>query len=869
MSAANSSDNPKNIQFESHTPMMRQYLSIKQDYPDILVFYRMGDFYELFYEDAQKAAKILDITLTARGKSNGNPIPMAGVPFHSVDQYLAKLVAQKQTVAICEQIGDPATSKGPVERKVVRVITPGTLTEENLLNDRQENLVASLWHKDNRYALATLEVSTGRLTAIAINSLSQVNNELHRINPAEIVISEQQKSHFPDIAASSIPSWYFEPERSRDALMQVFKSHNLTAYGCDEQPLATCAAGALIQYVQDLHGKNIPQINGIEFENDDSQLILDHVTRSNLEINQSQSGDKNKTLLALFERCSTPMGARTVSRWLNSPTRNKQQLHKRHEAIDSLLTDQAYLDLQSHLKSIGDMERILSRIAMHSARPRDLLRLKYAIAELPEIITHLQQHQAELLQQAQSDCIIDPSLFDILNRAIKEDAPSTIRDGGVLKDDFDQELSEYRELQRDSGAYLIRLESQQKELTGISNLKVKYNRVHGYYIEIPRSQAHLVPANYVRRQTIKNAERYITDDLKQFEDKILSANSKALAREKYLYQSILEQLCEQILPLMHCAKQLALVDALCNFAERAQNLNLCRPEFSSNSEITIVNGRHPIVEQSLAQRFIANSTHLNKQQRMQIITGPNMGGKSTYMRQVAVICLLAHCGCFVPAERACIGSLDRIFTRIGAADDLASGRSTFMVEMTEMASILRHASKQSLVLVDEIGRGTSTFDGLALAYACAYELAKHIHAFVLFSTHYFELTTLSDQLDGVSNIHLDAVQHNEKIVFLHQVKTGAANQSYGIQVARLAGIPDNVIIHAREKLLELEALNQENPTNKSLIEEPEQASLFSHATLSHSEHVILDTISGLNLDDISPKGALDLLFDLKQQIKPK
>ena len=842
---------------------MRQYLAIKSEYPDTLLFYRMGDFYELFYEDAEKASKLLDITLTARGKSAGAPIPMAGVPFHSVDQYLAKLVRANMPVAICEQIGDPATSKGPVERKVVRVITPGTLTEENLLSDRQQNITAAVLQIEDRIGIATLEISSGRFEGFELDDRDRLQAELARLGVAEILIGEDQASELGGDTATSIPDWYFDSTRAEQILCGLFHTHDLNAFECHQFPLATRAAGALIQYIRDLHGTDTPHLQGIKFYGDDQLLVVDQVTRINLEIDRDQGGKDAHSLLNLIDRCASPMGARMLRRWINSPTRNQQLLSTRHDALDWLIYEQRYTDLLPCLKQVGDMERILARIAMKTARPRDLVRLRTALGVLPNIYTFLEPTSSQLLAFLRTDLKPQPEILDLLMRSVIDEPPSIIRDGGVLKDDYDKELKDLRVLQQDSSKFLIELEHSERERTGITNLRVKYNKIHGYYIELPRSRSDEVPDHYIRRQTVKNAERFITEELKQFEDSILSAKSKALAREKWLYDELLDILGPEVNTLMQCAHGLAELDALNNLAERAVTLSWHRPEFSDQSVLAIKNGRHPVVENNLESPFIANNTRLNGSTRMQLITGPNMGGKSTYMRQVALITLMAHTGSFVPAESVTIGPIDRIYTRIGAADDLAGGRSTFMVEMTEMANILRNATAQSLVLVDEIGRGTSTFDGLSLAWACAGDLARRIGAFTLFSTHYFELTSLADQLKNSVNVHLDAVEHGPKIVFLYSVKPGPASQSYGLQVARLAGVPEQVIEESRLKLSGLE----EQYTDSSSVKKGEaklQSSLFPENR--PEEQAVIARIKGQSPNETSPRQALDLLYDLHKML---
>ena len=852
-----------------HTPMIRQYLSIKADYPDTLLFYRLGDFYELFYEDAERAAKLLDITLTSRSKSAGMPIPMAGVPCHSVDQYLAKLVQQSVAVAICEQVGDPATSKGPVERKVTRVITPGTLTEENLLDDRRENITAALLEAGGRVGVATLEISSGRFNGFELAGRERLQGELARLRAAEILVARNQSDLLDQDSAETptpIPDWYYETARATRTLCETFATHDLAAFGSDAFPLATRAAGALIQYVRDLHGNHIPHIRSIDYQHDNSSVIIDPVSRLNLQIERSRDGNREHTLVGLFDRCASPMGSRMLRRCFNNPSCDHRLLAVRHDAIDYLIDDRRHLALAGALKQIGDMERSLARIALKTARPRDLTRLRSALAALPDIHRQLQGEPPALLASMRALIAPQPQLLDHLSRALTDNPPSVIRDGSVIRDEYDRELGELRHLQRDSGDFLLKLEVRERARTGVASLRVRYNRVHGYYIELPRSRSEVVPDDYIRRQTIKNAERFVTEELKEFEDKILSAQGKALAREKYLYNRLLETLAPHIAALQDCADRLAQLDMLVNFAARAVDLNLVRPVLNDAMTLVIEDGRHPVVEQALDTHFIPNSIRLDQATRMQLITGPNMGGKSTYMRQVAVIALLAHTGCYLPAKSATIGPIDRIFTRIGASDDLAGGRSTFMVEMTEMAHILRNATANSLVLVDEIGRGTSTFDGLALAWACAADLSRRVGACVLFSTHYFELTALAEQLQGVVNVHLDAVEHGDGIVFLYSVKPGPANRSFGLQVARLAGVPEGVVGAARDKLYGLEE-QYANVINGGGAGEGgarpvSQTSLF--ARNRSREQAVIDRLKSAAVDELSPRQALDLLYDLRE-----
>lgn len=849
--------------------MMKQYLSIKAEYPDTLLFYRMGDFYELFYDDAEKVAKLLDITLTARGKSGSNPIPMAGVPFHNIDRYLTKLVKKQISVAICEQIGDPAISKGPVERKIVRIITPGTLTEESLLENSQENITVCIFESKGAIGIATLEISSGRFKGLEVNNFEELASELTRLNPAEILVSQTQISSFDSTKQNNteIPDWYFDSARSNQELCETFATQNLSAFSSSDYPIATRAAGALVRYIRDLHGNSIPHIKGIEFDHQKNNLIIDSVSRKNLEIEFNQDGSREFSLVNLFDHCETPMGARMLRRWFNGPTRDQDELKLRHNAINWLLENQQFQDLKPLLKQVGDLERILARVAMKTARPRDLVRMKISLGVLPEIQNSISQTSSELVKNLNQTICPKPECWDLLNRAIKDEPPSVIRDGGVLRDDYDEELSQLRHLQRDSSEFLIEMESREKIRTGISILRIKYNRVHGYYIEIPRSQVGQVPENYIRRQTIKNAERYITEELKEFEDKILSAKGKALVREKWLYDQLLDLLLPETGFLMQCANDLSILDALSNFAERAQSLHLNQPELVAESILEIGDGRHPVVEQVLQKNFIPNSISLDQKTRMLVITGPNMGGKSTYMRQVAIITLLSHTGSFVPAKSVEIGPVDRIFTRIGSADDLATGRSTFMVEMTEMAHILRSATDRSLVLVDEIGRGTSTFDGLALAWACARDLANRIKAFTLFSTHYFELTSLAEQLGSVNNVHLDAVEHCDSVVFLYSVKKGSASQSYGLQVARLAGVPEEVIEESRQKLHSLEDQYVSDTKNTKKRHATPQSSLFPENR--PEEQAVIAKLKAFNADETAPREALNILYELNKLLGKK
>ena len=790
-----------------HTPMMQQYLRIKQDHTDKLLFYRMGDFYELFFDDAKKAAQLLELTLTKRGQSGGKPIPMAGIPYHAADNYLAKLVKAGESIAICEQIGDPATSKGPVERQVMRIITPGTITDELLLDDKKDNIVMAV----HELGYAILDLSSGRFVLQDTASTAALLNDLECLRPAEILISDDRADYYKKLLQNRSgikfrASWEFNFETAKQLLIQHFQCKDLSGFGCEDASSGLIAAGVLINYARETQRTALPHIRTLRVEKSDENLMIDAVTRRNLELDINLLGTTDKTLFSILDKTATAMGSRLLRRWLNQPLRNRSILTQRQEIIGQFLENRAYVDLQEFLRNIGDIERIIARVALKSARPRDLVQLRQAIVIFPVIKNYLELFNHKSIIKLHSKIHVCSDLGNLLAAALIDNPPMIIRDGGVLAKGFNTELDELRMLSDNASQYLINLELRERERTGMSTLKVGYNRIHGYYIEISQAQSKHAPADYQRRQTLKNAERYVTPELKQFEDKVLSAKSKALTLEKALYENLLDTILQYLEKLQETASIIAGIDVSAALAERAESLNWVCPELTDTIELTIQSGRHPVIEQVSREAFVPNDIHLSPDRRMLIITGPNMGGKSTYMRQTALITLLAHIGSYVPAKRAIIGCIDRIFTRIGASDDLASGRSTFMVEMTETANILHNATQNSLVLMDEVGRGTSTFDGLSLAWSCADYLASEIKAFTLFATHYFELTQLPDLCPGIVNVHLDAVEHDEHIVFLHTVQEGPASKSYGLQVAQLAGIPRPVIEKAKLKLKTLELI---------------------------------------------------------------
>ncbi len=793
----------------THTPMIQQYLSIKNNYKDMLLFYRMGDFYEMFFEDAIEAAALLNITLTQRGQSAGEPIPMAGVPFHAVDGYLAKLVRLGCSVAICEQMGEDTAGKGPMKREVTRIITPGTLTEEALLNAKDDNILLAIHTAKDRYGLACLELSRGQFEISELDNLESLLAELTRLNPAEILIQGDQKvpHYLQGFHVNKRPPWDFNLDTAIKTLKQQFNVQNLQSFGCEHLELATTAAGVLLRYAIQTQCGTLQHLQKLRVISHQDYVMIDAASRRNLEISQSLHDKASHTLRAILDKTQTPMGSRLLHRWLNQPLRDLSLLKERQEAIQSLLKH--YHSLNPLLKPIADIERILTRVSLHTAKPRDLLKLKESLSALPIIKNNLKTQGSHLLNALQSHLHVFPELTQLLTKAITAEPATLIREGGVIAEGFDETLDELRQLSTQADSFLIQLEQQERQRTGLSSLKVGFNKIHGFYIEISRVQAESAPHHYMRRQTLKNAERFITPELKSFEDKVLSAEAKALAREKELYEQLLDRINQELNALQQLAAALAQLDVLVNLAERAETLELHCPTLSEEPGIFIRQGRHLVVEAYLEEPFIANDTQLTPQKRLQIITGPNMGGKSTYMRQVAIIALLAQIGSFVPAQEARMGLVDRIFTRIGASDNLTQKQSTFMVEMTETATILRQATPHSLVLMDEIGRGTSTFDGLSLAYACAEYLAESNQSLTLFATHFFELTHLANQLKCVINLHVSASDKDGNIVFLHRIESGPASQSYGLHVAQLAGIPEVVIRKAYSKLKQFEKNEQD------------------------------------------------------------
>jgi DNA mismatch repair protein MutS len=846
----------------AHTPMMQQYLRIKSEHPDMLVLYRMGDFYELFFDDAVRAAKLLDITLTKRGQSAGQPIKMAGVPYHALEPYLAKLIRLGESAAICEQIGDPATSNGPVERRVTRIVTPGTLTDSALMQDSREVALLALQAAGDRMGLAWLSLASGRFRILETEA-SRLTSELERLQPAELVVPDDLQMTLPaGLPLKRLPSHQFDPSGAARELARQFQTRDLSGFGCDGLPLAIGAAGALLAYVKHAQQGALPHITALSVERQEDFVLMDAATRRNLEITETLRGEAQPTLFSVLNSTATGMGARTLRHWLHHPLRDRELVAARQSCVAELLNEGGgprYASLQALLREWVDVERITTRIALRTARPRDLSGLRNTLATLPALADALVWAQLPHLQQLRIRLVPQPLALGLLADRLQDEPATNLRDGGVMRNGFDAELDELRAIQTNCGEFLLQLEARERERTGIANLRVEYNKVHGFYIEVTQGQIDKVPDDYRRRQTLKNAERYITPELKTFEDKALSAGERSLAREKFLYEQLLDTLLSHTQALHALARAAAELDVLASFADTAQRLDLHAPHFTDDDRISATAGRHLVVENQVGN-FIANDTDISRSRQLLLITGPNMGGKSTYMRQVAQIVLLAHTGSFVPADSAEIGPVDQIFTRIGSSDDLAGGRSTFMVEMTEAANILHNATAKSLVLIDEIGRGTSTFDGLALAYAIARHLAEMTRSYTLFATHYFELTRLNAELPNIANVHLDAIEHKDRIVFLHKLESGPANQSYGLQVAGLAGVPKSVIRAARKHLVELE---------QQSIDHSPQGDLFAGRSqalpdAAPAKHRAVEAISDIEPDELSPKEALETLYRLKK-----
>lgn len=862
---------PATEALKGHTPLMQQYLRIKAEFPDTLLLFRMGDFYELFYDDARRAAALLDITLTNRGESNGQPIPMAGVPHHAVENYLSRLLKKGESAAICEQVGDVNAGKGPVEREVVRVVTPGTATDEALLDDRRDNLLAAVARCKGEWALAWLDLSSGRFLARALDDDNELDAQLERLQPAELLVAEDNPrlaklQRRPGIRSRA--PWHFDPPAAARLLSEQFGTKDLSGFGIEGQPAVIAAAGALLQYAQETQRAALPHLTGVSLEAADEALHLDAATRRHLEILTHPDGRDDLTLAGVMDTSITPMGGRALRRWLVNPVRDRERLGRRHRAIRALMDTDLFEPIRETLRGAGDIERILARVALGSARPRDLATLRDTLGTLPSIREKLAAPGLTDLDALLSTIAPHPDVHEGLTDALVDEPPVLLRNGGVIAAGHDEELDELRALSENANDFLVDFEAREKDATGIPSLKVGFNRVHGYFIEVTHAHVDKVPTHYTRRQTLKAAERYITEELKTFEDRVLSARERAQAREEHCYEALLGRLMGPLEALRQTAAGLARLDVLCAFAERAHTLQLCQPDMVAEDGIHIHGGRHPVIEHVQDEPFTPNDLSLDPTRRMLVITGPNMGGKSTYMRQAALIVLLAHAGSWVPASSARIGPVDRIFTRIGAGDDLSRGRSTFMLEMSETANILHNATSRSLVLMDEIGRGTSTYDGLALAWACADDLARRVQAYTLFATHYFELTQLEASHESVFNVHLNAVEHGDRIVFLHSVEDGPASQSYGLQVAALAGIPAPVLAAAKRQLKALEAKGEDGPQMSLFVAAAEED---DHDPVAAEPDPAVVAVMGLlaesDPDGLTPRAALELVYDLKRKAK--
>ena len=851
--------------------MMQQYLGIKAQHPDVLLFYRMGDFYELFYDDARRTAELMDIALTTRGQSAGEPIPMAGVPVRAVDNYLARLLRLGESVAICEQIGDPKAGKGPVAREVVRIVTPGTLTEDALLDSKRASHLASISLDGTGAAgLAWLDMASGRFAIAELADGDALRGELERLRPAEILLAEDapRPGWLGDFdGLRERPPWHFDPEAAGRSLCKQFGTRDLSGFDAEDAPAAAGAAGCLLQYIKDTQRAAAPHIRGMVRERRGEAIVMDAATRRNLEIEVTSAARSEFSLAGLMDRCAAPMGSRLLRHWINRPIRDRDTLRRRQQAIEALVHADLAESLHKTLRDIGDMERILTRVGLRSARPRDLAQLRHALRELPGVTARIARLDSPRLDELVESCGEHDAQLGLLDKAIAVEPPVTLKDGGVIASGYDAQLDELRTISADASQFLDDFEQRERERTGLPSLRVGYNRVHGYYIEIGKAQARHAPDEYVRRQTLKGNERFIAPELKDFEDRIISARERALACERTLYEKVLEALNEHLRELQQTAECIAEIDVLANLAERAVAMNLSKPELIDDPELRYLSGRHLAVEQASTDPFVPNDLVLGDRRRMLIITGPNMGGKSTYMRQTALIAILAHIGSFVPAAEARVGPIDRIFTRVGASDDLSGGRSTFMVEMTETANILNNATASSLVLMDEVGRGTSTFDGLSLAWAAARHIARESRAFTLFATHYFELTSLPEQLPDCANVHLDAAEHGDELIFLHAVKEGPANQSYGLQVARLAGVPARVVADARHYLAALEARGHRPDTGNPQVELPLAPPQPAAAPVA--EDPIRLRLRDVDPDSLTPRQALELLYDLSEAGKGK
>jgi DNA mismatch repair protein MutS len=846
-----------------HTPMMQQYLRLKSGHPDIFLFYRMGDFYELFFEDAERAAKLLDLTLTKRGESAGLPIVMAGVPVHSIDGYLAKLLKSGNAIAVAEQVGDVATSKGPVDRRVTRIVTPGTVVDASLVEAAADVWCAAVWLDDDIANLVALNMAAGKVRAVEIPA-AQIGPFLSQISAKEVLVSATQIAECKGDWLPTIVS------QNAAAFDEIAGARIAKSLACEHaSPHLARALAALWRYASAAHDageRGLSHVGALEIISPNATIAMDAAARRNLELTHTLQGAPSPTLFSVLDGCVTALGSRLLRELITAPPTAPQVASERHEAISALNAAERSVavnpapvtvgKLRAALESLSDLERIAARIALVNVRPRELAALRDSLVQLPALRTLVAPNENAFFARHAQSLQVDPAWSARLEKAIAPEPALTVRDGGVLADGFDAELDELRALKNGNSAFLLELER-----TGIPNLRVAYNSVHGFYIEITNSHADRVPVEYKRRQTLKNLERYITPELKVYEDKALSAQERALAREKALFDLLVTELAASVPALQRAARAIAELDVTAQFARVAQRGDWVRPQFVGHPELAVRQGRHPVVE-SLVPNFVPNDCNLNLKQPFALITGPNMGGKSTYMRQAALLTILAYAGSFVPAAQFSVGPIDAILTRVGAADDQASGRSTFMVEMSEAATILKNASPRALVLIDEIGRGTSTFDGLALARAIALALITKNRALTLFATHYFELTSLAAEHAACVNLHVSATERNGDIIFLHEMQAGPASRSYGIEVGRLAGLPVEVIRAARKELERLEAQSKEATPQADLF----SVSNTNPAAQNGVEMDVISKIRALDIDALSPRQAHALLAELTSRL---
>lgn len=875
------------------TPMMQQYMAIKEQYKDCILFYRLGDFYEMFYDDALTASRELEITLTGKNCGQEERAPMCGVPYHAVDVYLNKLVAKGYKVAICEQAEDPKQAKGIVKREVIRIVTPGTNLSQQALDEGRNNYLMCLVYDDNQFGLATTDISTGDFYTTEVATLKELYDEIHRFSPSEIICNDSfymsgaSLDDFKDrlhVSVSTLDTWYMDEAVSVQKIKEHFKVASLDGLGLTDFPSGTLAVGALLLYLYETQKNTLDNLTKITPYRSGGYMIIDSATNRNLELIETlREKQKKGSLLWVLDKTKTAMGARLMRNWIEQPLIEKKKITARQDAVEELYNDMITREeIREYLNAVYDLERLVTRISYRTANPRDLIAFKTSLGMIPPVKQLLSQAKSAELKEIDErmDCLED--IYDLIEKSIQDEPPIMIREGGMIKEGYNEDVDKFRLSRTEGKTWLAELEAREKEKTGIKNLRVRYNKVFGYYLEVTNSYKELVPEDWTRKQTLANAERYITPELKELEDMILGAEDKLAALEYDLYCEVRDSIGEQVVRIQETAKAIAHLDVLASLACVAQSNDYVRPSINTKGVIDIQGGRHPVVEKmNNNQMFIDNDTYLdNKNHRISIITGPNMAGKSTYMRQSALIVLMAQIGSFVPAKSANIGIVDRIFTRVGASDDLASGQSTFMVEMTEVANILRNATSRSLLILDEIGRGTSTFDGLSIAWAVVEHISnpKLLGAKTLFATHYHELTELEGKLDSVNNYCIAVREQGDDIIFLRKIIRGGADKSYGIQVARLAGVPDSVIDRAKEisgwleetdvtdkaKNLQVRTSAKKKEVVREAVPAEKQMSLFD---IYPADHPVLKELAGLDVSNMTPIQALNTLYELQKRLK--